>query len=58
MKYIKEDKATGERTETTFDEAKRIISNHYAENVCSYDEMLASAGTIPTLFYNIIVAEV
>lgn len=57
MKYIKEDKATGAREAITFDEAKAIISNHYAENVCSYDEMLASAGTIPTLFYNIIVAE-
>lgn len=58
MKYIKEDKATGAREAITVNEAKAIISNHYAENVCSYDDMLAAAGAIPTPFVNIIVEEV
>ena len=55
MKFIRIEKADNKSTVLSFDKAKELLSRNYAENVCTFDEMLSDPGIYPCMFCYLIV---
>ena len=57
MRYMRVDKADGKTNFIDRQDAKELLSRNYAENVCSFDEMLSIPNEYPCMFCTLLVIE-
>ena len=55
MKYLRVNKTDGKTYFLDREEAMDLLSRNYAENVCSFDEMLAVPNEYPCMYCTLIV---
>lgn len=57
MKYLRVNKTDGKTYFIDRQEARDLLSRNYAENVCSFDEMLSVPNEYPCMYCTLIVME-
>ena len=55
MRYWRIEKEDGRMYEIQREEARKLLSRNYQENVCTFDEMLDTPGDYPCMFCTLVV---